>query len=80
MAERVETVARIGDHRVHLFQVVREHREDGSTREWVVVGIRDDEVRLASLDFEWDLTVPRAAFGTGRFEALVEEGVPVWGY
>lgn len=80
MPERVETVARVGDRRVHLFQVVREHREDGSTRAWVVVAIDDDAVDLASLDFEWHRTVPLAAFETGDVEPLVAGGVPVWGY
>lgn len=80
MSEPVETVARVGDRRVHLFQAVREHREDGSTREWVVVGIDDDAVELASLDFEWHQRVPLAAVEAGKVEPLVADGVPVWGY
>ena len=62
--ERVETVARAGDRRIHRFQVVRERLDDESTREWVVVDVGEDAVRLASLDFEWTTTAALDAFET----------------
>lgn len=74
----VETAARVGDRRVHLFQVVREARGDGSTRDWLVVGLDAGDVELASPDFEWHRRVPGEGFD--RYEPLVEGGVPVWGY
>lgn len=80
MHERVETVVRVGGRRVHRFQVVREHRDDGSTREWIVVGIGDDAVDLADPDFEWTTSVPRDEFCLDRFEPLEAGDVPIWGY
>lgn len=80
VSEPVETVVAAGDRRVHRFQVVRERRPDGATHEWVVVGIGDDDLRLATPDFEWTKTVSLDAIRTGRLEPLVAGGVPVWGY
>ena len=80
MTERVETVVDVGDRRVHRFQVVRERRDDGSTREWVVVHVGGDDLKLASLDFEWTTTASIDEVRSGRFEPLTAGGVPVWGY
>lgn len=80
MSEPVETVARVGDRRVHLFQVVHERRDDGEARAWVVVAIGDDDLELATLDFEWHRTVPLEAVEAGDLVPLVAGGVPMWGY
>lgn len=79
-ARPVRTVLCAGEVRVHRFQVVREHREDGSHEDWIVVDFPPEGIELASLDFEWHRTVPAAAVEAGSFEPLVEGGVPVWGY
>lgn len=70
----------VGETRVSRFQVVREHRGDGDTEDWIVVDFPPEGVELASLDFDWHRTVPRSAFEDGAFEPLSEGGVPVWGY
>ena len=82
MHQRVETVAVVDGRRVHRFQVVRERRAGDGVEDWVVVGFDGDEglVHLADLDFEWTRDVSTHEFVSGRFEPLVEGGVPVWGY
>jgi hypothetical protein len=70
----------IGERRVHLFQAVREHREDGGDEDWIVVGFPADGIQLASVGFDWHRTVAAAAFDDGSFEPLAEGEVPVWGY
>lgn len=76
----VRTRRSFGDTRVHLFQVVRERREDGDAEDWIVVGFVDDGIELASVGFDWSRTVPTSALGDGSFEPLTAGGVPVWGY
>jgi hypothetical protein len=79
-ARQVRVTLPVGETRVHRFQVVREHREDGSHEDWIVVDFPPEGVGLASLDFEWHRTVPVSAVEDGTIEPLVESGVPVWGY
>ena len=82
--EHVETVAVIDGVRLHRFQIVREHLEDGGVAEWIVVGLGEDdagdEVRLADRGFQRTLTVPYEAFRSGRFVPVSAGGVPRWGY
>ena len=70
----------IGETRVHRFQAVREHRDDGSTEDWVVVDFVPDGLRLATLDFDWHRTVPLSAVEDGTIEPRYAADVPVWGY
>lgn len=70
----------VDETRVHRFQVVREHRQDGDHEDWVVVGFAPGGIELASVGFDWHRTVPVAAFEDGTFEPRYEGGVPVWGY
>ena len=80
--ERVETVVVVDGRRVHRFQVVRERREGDGVEDWVVVGFDGAEgvIHLADPDFEWTRDVSADEVASGRFEPLVEGGVPVWGY
>lgn len=70
----------VGERRVHRFQVLREHRADGSHEDWVVVGFVGDGIEVATTDFDWSRRVPVAAVAEGTFEPLAAGGVPVWGY
>ncbi len=79
-ARPVQTSRPAGETRVHLFQVVREHRADGSHEDWIVVGFSGDTIALASVGFDWSHVVPTSAIETGTFEPRCEGGVPVWGY
>ncbi len=76
----VRTSLPVGETRVHRFQVVREHREDGSHEDWIVVGFAPAGVELASVGFDWTRTAPVAAFEDGTHEPLTAGDVPVWGY
>lgn len=79
-AHAVRVTLPVDETRVHRFQVVREHREDGSFEDWIVVDFPPGGLELASLDFEWHRIVPVSAVEDGTVEPLVEGGVPVWGY
>ena len=79
-ARQVRVSLPVGETRVHRFQVVREHRDDGTTEDWVVVDFPPDSLELATLDFDWHRTVPLSAVEDGSIEPLTEGGVPVWGY
>lgn len=79
-AHQVRVTLPVGETRVHRFQVVREHREDGGHEDWIVVGFAPEGLELATLDFDWHRTVPSRAVEDGAFEPLTEGGVPVWGY
>ncbi len=79
-AQPVRVTLPVGGTRVHRFQAVREHREDGTTEDWVVVAFPPEGLELATLDFDWHRTVPLAALEDGTIEPLTAGGVPVWGY
>lgn len=74
----VRSSLRVDGTWVHLFQVVRDRRDGGE--EWVVVGLSDDRIDLATVGFDWHQSVPVAAFEDRSFEPRREGGVPVWGY
>jgi hypothetical protein len=79
-ARPVRVTLPVGETHVHRFQVVREHRDDGTTEDWIVVGFAPEGIELATTDFDWHRTVPAGAFEDGTFEPLAAGGVPVWGY
>lgn len=63
---------------VHLFQVV--HEAGDFPRDWVVIGLDEDAITMATRNFEEKRTLPDAEFIDGPFTPLTAGEVPVWGY
>lgn len=74
----VRTAKRIDDRTIHLFQVI--HEAGDFPRDWVVIGIDEASLTLATLDFEERRTLSDDAFLSGDFTPVTAGNVPIWGY